>query len=736
MPRSARRANLAALSLCALVATAGAWAGESLDLAGAYARAAEYLPWRIEKWMARHHTYDVRWSADGQQAAFESRGPDANGWMVLDVASRTVRLEKEAPSFATSPVRQVNLSPDGRWGVGVEGFNLWLVGSGSGSKHPLTRDGSAEAAYSASYSFGLIGYEEHHAQRGPMRPAIGLWSPDGRRFISYQYDQRSLKPQHYWYAVTGEGYGKRPEVIPQLAPYAEEGDPFAQLVMVDVQAGTAAPIKGATLGTYFDPVYANVIQWSADGRFCYILREGPAFRQVAIQRLDVASGELEEVYRQESDTYVLLSGSRYPAIWPLLRGGRTAVWFSEHTGWGNLYLLDLERGKLGRALTTGRRVVKSVLRVDEAKGWVYFIASGSDERMDPYHNQLFRARLDGGGVQKLTPEPADHIVSLSPDGRVFLDTQVEGVASAPRTLLRSLEGGAVIAKIAAVDFAPLRARRWHAAERVRVRDADDLYDVYLTLNKPSDFDPKRRYPVLDYVYGPPNQYQAAPSFPVGPDWDVGMEFWHAQAIAELGFIVAIIDAPGTPSRGYEFARASYGEKSYDVGMRHHIAALRQLAANDPSLDLERVGVFGNSGGGYASARAMLLYPEFFKVGVSGAGVHDIGRAQTGSWAGRYMGPYSENRELYDRLSNTSLASRLQGKLLLMHGEADAEVSISATQQFAHALIEANRDFDLLYIPNMTHYTSRNPYFVRRRWDYFVRHLLDAAPPQDFRVPAP
>jgi dipeptidyl-peptidase-4 len=356
--------------------------------------------------------------------------------------------------------------------------------------------------------------------------------------------------------------------------------------------------------------------------------------------------------------------------------------------------------------------------------------------MDPYYNQLFRARLDGGGVEKLTPERADHIVSLSPDGRVFLDTQVESIASAPRTLLRSVEGGKVIAKVAEVDFAPLRARRWRAAERVRVKDADDRYDVYVTLNRPSDFDPKRRYPVLDYVYGPPNQYQAAPSFPVGPDWDVGMEFWHAQALAELGFIVVVIDGPGTPSRGYDFQRATYGEKSYDVGMRHHVAALRQLAAKDRSIDLDRVGVFGNSGGGYTSTRAMLLYPEFFKVGVSGAGVHDIGRTQTGSWAGRYVGPYSENRELYDRLSNTSLASRLQGKLLLMHGEADPEVSIGATQQLVHALIEANRDFDVLYIPNMTHYTSRNPYFVRRRWDYFVRHLLGEMPPPGFRVPAP
>lgn len=726
-----RRACVPALSL--LLCT-GAASGN--DLATAYERASRLLPWQVDGWLEQPETYAARWSADGRRFAYRSTSRKDARWMLGDARTGVVRAVDQAPEFTVAPATDAAQNPDGRFGIGVEGFNLWLLERGVDGRRALTRDGVEIYAYAPLYSFGAIVEAERAAFRGPMRPAQGAWSPDGRYFATYRYDQRKVGNQYYWKPVGSAGAGKRPQLVVQSSPYPGEPNALAELVLCEIAAGTCRTVAGATFETFLDPFSAGLVQWGADGKALYWLHEGRGLRSVSVNRLDIASGNRRTLYREESATYLMLSGSRYPAIWQVLRDGQELLWFSERDGWGNLYAIDLATGRIRHTITRGRGVVRKLLRVDEAGGWAYFVASGRDPGIDPYFRQLFRARLDGGGTEVLTPEAADHVISMPAVGSVFLDLQSRDLATAPRTLLRALTDGRIRAEVATTDLDPLRARGWLPPSRERVRDADDRYDVFVTVFRPSGYDPANRYPVLDYIYGLSSLARTPPTFPVGANFELGSYFWQAQAMAELGFIVVMLDGPGTPLRGHEFARESYGSGHVDSTLRHHVAAIRQLAARDPSCDLSRVGIFGKSGGGFASTRAMLLYPDFFKVAVSAAGAHDLVRLYAPEWGDRYIGPYEDSRELYAQLSNATFTAQLTGKLLLIHGESDSEVTPAMTQQLVAALIAANRDFDLLYVPDRDHDLDDDPYVVRRRWDYFVTHLLRLAPPPGFRIAGP
>lgn len=717
--------------LFALATAAPVTAGD--DLAAAYRCAADYLQFRVPKWLTHHETWAAAWSDDGRRFAWRSVGPAGEQWQLGDAGTGKVTRSETQPAFAVPRHANINLSPRGDTGIGLEQFNLWRV-DGDGTRHALTTDGREERCYSAQYAFGVIENWERQALHGPMRPARGVWSPDGRWFATWRYDHGHARPQYYWRAVGAEGYGGRPEFVAQPAPYPGDAhDAFAELVLVDMDAGSVRVVADITFRTLVDPVAAGLLQWSADSSALYFLEEGRGLREVTLKRLDLDDGSITSLYQERSDTYLMLSGSRYPAIWAVLDRGRSLLWYSERDGWGNLYRINLANGKARNAITQGPGVVRQLVRLDEAAGWVYFLANGREPGVDPYFRQFYRARLDGRRVQLLTPEPADHLVSLPPQGDAFLDVQSAGLGAAPKTVLRTLHSGEFRATIAEVDFAPLRARGWRPPERLRVRDADDRYDVYVSVFRPGDYDPARSYPVLDFIYGLSSLAETPYTFPPGADHELGTYYWRAQSVAEVGFVVVMLDAPGTPLRGYEYARQSYGAGHVDSTLRHHVAAIRQLAARDKSLDLERVGIFGHSGGGFTSTRAMLFYPDFFKVAVSSAGSHDLVRMYGPEWGDRYIGPYESNRDVYEQLCNAHYADRLRGKLLLAHGEADSEVTIAMTQQLVHAFIAANKDIDQLYIPNADHDMSNHPYFIRKRWDYFVTHLLGRTPPADFRV---
>ncbi|HET9016465.1 MAG TPA: prolyl oligopeptidase family serine peptidase, partial [Thermomicrobiaceae bacterium] len=531
---------------------------------------------------------------------------------------------------------------------------------------------------------------------------------------------------------------------PVLHSYAyplpgDEDVPRAAYVIFEAETGRRVPVPDvpAPLLYYGSPLRPERVWWSEDGRRLYVVSLGRGYTSYALAVIDAETGASRTLVEEHSDTGV----DPHPAYGgrPIIRvldGGRRVLWYSQRDGWGHLYRYDGETGALERRLTQGAWAVTDVLHVDERERVVTFTAVGREPGRDPYDNALYRVSLDGGEPVLLTPEDATHQVTASPDGRFFVDSYSH-VDLPPVTVLRAADGS-VVRELERADVARLEQTGWRPPERFRANARDGATDVYGVLILPTWFDPARdgRLPVLDSIYAGPQTNQAPTSFS-GYSTTTSVpskerDFWHAQALAELGFAVVMVDGLGMPFRSRAFADRAYRDLG-DGGLPDHVAAIRQLAERHPFLDLERVGIYGHSAGGYASAHAILAYPDFYRVAVSSAGNHDH-RLDKATWVERYMGlPVGEH---YAAQANAALADRLRGKLLLMHGEMDENVHPASTLQLVDALIKANRDFDLLILPNRPHGMGSDPYFVRRRWDYFVRHLLGAEPPGDYAIAAP
>ena len=389
-------------------------------------------------------------------------------------------------------------------------------------------------------------------------------------------------------------------------------------------------------------------------------------------------------------------------------------------------------------MTSGAFNVSQIAHVNEAEGWVAFMAVGREPDRDPYLNHLYRVSLDDGEPDLLTPEDADHTVRFSPTGKHFVDI-FSRTDVPPVTNLRSASGELVL-EIERADIAPLLGTGWTAPERFTAKGRDGTTDVYGVIIRPSGFDPDacNRYPVIDYIYGGPQVNVAPTTFTdATPFTDPfrqgrGSGFWQAQAIAELGFVVVMVDGMGMPGRSRAYHDVSYRNLG-DAGLPDHIAAIRQLGDREPALDLSRVGIYGHSAGGYASAHAILAHADFYKVCVSSAGNHDH-RLDKASWVERYMSP--EVGPHYDEQANRSLAANLSRQAPAGPRRNGRERPPGFTLALVDALIKANKDFDLLIVPNRPHRLDNDPYFLRRRWDYFVRHLLGVEPPAGYRIAEP
>ena len=422
--------------------------------------------------------------------------------------------------------------------------------------------------------------------------------------------------------------------------------------------------------------------------------------------------------------------------------GESVTWFSSRSGWGHLYLLDAQTGEERCQLTSGAWNVHDIVHVDEADRWIYFTACGREAERDPYYRHLYRCSFDDGQLELLTPEDADHDVAFSPSGAYLVDTFSR--IDQPQTIVLRAADGRLVTELEQADVSGLLERGWRYPERFRVKARDGVTDIYGMIIRPSDYDPSRKYPVLDAIYPGPQVIRTPKAFPTATN-----QYWQDQALAELGFIVITIDGFGTPYRSRKFidvaTGAGFGEAG---GLEDHVVGIKQLGERDRSLDLERVGIYGHSGGGYASTRAMLLFPDFYKAAVSSAGNHD-NLDYVALWAEAWIGLY--DRETYTHQDNVRLAANLKGKLLLVHGEMDDNVHPSETLRLVDALIAANKDFEMLIIPHTNHgifdlrrgltafdsdYARGHPYFTRKRWDFFVRNLLGAEPPEGFGIKGP
>jgi dipeptidyl aminopeptidase/acylaminoacyl peptidase len=487
-------------------------------------------------------------------------------------------------------------------------------------------------------------------------------------------------------------------------------------MIFDIETGGRTPIRmePAALQYYGG---GPGFQWSEDGRRASIVLTDRGYTWRELREVDAVTGAVRVVVRETGDPYF----SSYTTPRPQLLGdGAEVLWASERDGWMHLYLYDGQTGGLKNQVTSGEWVFRGIEHVDEADRVLYFTAGGRESDRDPYLEHLYRVNLDGSGLRLLTPEAANHSIRFSPDADYFVDTYSRADL-APVSVLRRSSDGRKIRDLEEANIDSLLALGWNQPEPFQAKARDGVTDIYGLIWRPTTFDPARRYPVVEQIYTGPHSFFVPKSFSAYRNT--------AQSIAELGFIVVQIDGLGTSGRSREFHDFSYRNLG-DGGIPDHVAAMRQMASRYPYMDLDRVGIYGHSAGGYDATHAILAHPEFYKVAVSSAGNHDH-RLDKAVWNTQWMGlPIDEH---YEEQSNVTLAGQLQGKLLLVHGDVDENVPVSATLRLVDALIKAEKDFEMLIMPNQTHGLGRHPYFTRKRWDFFVKHLHGVDPPADYRI---
>lgn len=640
------------------------------------------------------------------------------------------------PDTVPKPPVTETASPDGRWVAFEREENLWIRELESGEEVQLTSDGEEDFGYAVQPE-GCCGVVTGRRENREQPPVLA-WSPDSRRIATHRFDERFVREMALL-ETNVEG--------PILHTYhnALPGDsviPTYQIHVFDVESRTGVGAQeppqemvntsccGLLRFLPSDEIIWKDAKWSSGSEEFFFTYGHRSFDTLRLVEMDAATGASKVILTETSPTYVEMNArSGGLPNWRVVNENREVIWFSERDGWGHLYRFDVATGQLLNRITEGPWMVLDLLEVDETAGWIYFTGVGREEGRDPYYRHLYRVRMDGSGLQLLTPEDADHEVTFSPSGRFVVD-KVSTPTSEPVTVLRRADGTRILT-LEEADFSALLETGWEWPVPFTVKARDGVTDLYGFLYFPTHFDPEGSYPVVDYIYpGPqtgPIGYRQASSGARG----------NGRALAELSFIVFTIDALGTPLRHKAFHDAYYSNMG-DNGILDHIHALRQLAGRYSAMDLDRVGIFGHSGGGFSSTDALLRYPDFFKVAVSSAGNHD-NRSYDYTWGEKYQGLWKKNEDgtdTFDSQANQNLAKNLKGRLLLMYGTLDDNVHPNANLLLVDELIKHNKDFDLIVLPNRNHRYANEPYVIRRTWDYFVRHLLGKEPPREYEIRRP
>ena len=683
-----------------------------------------------------------------------------------------VCTESERPEQPANSV----LSPDERWAAFIRDHNLWVRDMESGEEFALTSGGIERHGF-ATNSQGWFRSD---------RPVLH-WSPDSRKIATYRLDERDVEQMHLL-----ETAQDRP--ILDSWPYALPGDtivPMHERVVLDVENRSKIwldiePSHQRTsncCGLERGDQWAD-ISWSEDASKMAFVTTSRDYREVNLYIADTETGDVRHVYGETAETFFESNlTSRGVPNWRVLFDRDEFIWFTRKDEWGHLYLHRLEDGALVRRITYGNWNVVDVLHVDGQQGRVWFTAAGRKEGRDPYLEHLYRVdfgkpgepaglqddatkrgaterdgdrtdegrrRADGitgtfgtSAVRDtidielgnghpvidmpvlLSPQEANHEVTASPSGRFFVDEYSD--FSTPSVTVLRTAGGEQVMTLEQADIGPLQQTPWVKPEPFVVKARDGETDLYGLIYKPSDFDPDRSYPVVVNLYPGP-QIGSVGTRSFSP-----IRRGQTHALAELGFIVVQLDALGTPLRSKSFHTAWYGDMS-DNGIEDQIAGVRQLAERHPWIDADRAGMYGHSGGGYATMSALLRFPGVFKAGVASAGNMD-NRGYTYYWGEKYQGPRVVDGD-HDTFADQAIwkkAGQLQDRLLLTYGTTDSNVHPNTTLLLIDELIRENKDFDLIVMPNRGHGYANERYHLRRTFDFFVRHLMETEPPREYRM---
>ena len=602
-------------------------------------------------------------------------------------------------------------SPDGKWIAFVKDYNLYVRSTATGKEIQLSHDGEKFYAY-AQYSPGLREMVKAKTNT-PKLHVSAIWSPDSKKIATMRIDERKAKRHHLLqFAPPGEQRAILYSFVYELPGDKELSQ--GEAVIFDIE-------KRKMLSVNCEPLLLPLMFWAAPTQFwtedssrIYFIRTERGYKKIHLEEMNATTGKVQRILTETSKTCV----DPHMTYLHILGNGAEIIWSSERDGWCHLYLYDGKTGELKNQITKGEYVVRSIAHVDEKNRKIYFTAGGREKGRDPYLRHLYKINLDGSKLKLLTSEDADHNVRFSPSGNYFIDTYSR-INTLPLSVLRRSKDGEIIRELEKADIELLLNAGWPWPMPFKVKGRDGKTDIYGAIYRPSNFDPSKKYPVIDGIYNGPQAVRTPKYFRASSQ---------DQSLAELGFIVITIDGMGTAMRSKAFHNVSYKNLG-DSGLEDHILGIKQLAKRYSYMDLNRVGIYGHSAGGYDSTHAMLTHPEFYKVAVSSSGCHD-NRSDKVWWNELWMGyPVGDH---YRQQANPSLAKNLKGKLLLVHGDLDDNVHPAATLQLVDALIKANKDFDLLIMPNK-HHNLGSGYFVRKRWDYFVKHLLGVNPPKEYKI---
>lgn len=569
-------------------------------------------------------------------------------------------------------------SPNKKYTAYIQEYNLFVKENEGGKATQLTFDGSPGEFYSS-----YIKWSPNSAFI-----AVNKFRPSEKRFIKFieSSPKNQLQP-------------KLKEV-----EYLKPGDalPINQPCLFSVSKLSQIPVNFVEYLNQFD---VTDPEWRKDSRAFTVEYNRRGHQKYSVLEMDTASGKITVLAEETPKTFFSYSGKKYRKD---INDGKEMIWMSERDGWNHLYLFNSE-GKLKNQITKGKWVVRKVEYVDEKDRQIIFSAGGMNKNEDPYHLHYYKIGFDGKGLTQITSENANHEVTFSEDYKYLVDYYSR--ADLPgQTVLRSATDGKILQVLEETDIKALEKTQWQKPEIFTAKGRDGETDIWGLIYRPTNFDPNKKYPVIEYIYAGPHNSFVPKSF-------IGINSRFA-GLAELGFICVQIDGMGTSNRSKAFHDVCW-QNLKDAGFPDRIKWMQAAAKKYSYMDIERVGIFGGSAGGQSSTGAVLFHPDFYKVAVSSCGCHD-NRMDKIWWNEQWMG-YPIGKQ-YEECSNVVNADKLQGNLMLILGEVDDNVDPASTMQVADALIKANKDFELVILPGTNH-TLGGSYGERKRRDFFIKHLI-------------
>jgi dipeptidyl-peptidase 4 len=576
-------------------------------------------------------------------------------------------------------------SPDGKWTASIRDSNVILRDVQADKEFPLTTEGREGQAY------GML-----------------QWSPDSQTLVAFRIEPGEQKEVHL-IESSPRGAGR---AALHSRPYALPGDKFTayEMHLFDVAQKQEIPcaVDRMDFGT-------PRLRWSKDGnRFTY-QQVDRGHQRLRLSEVDARTGASRCLIDEKSETFIWTAHTENVGVphFTWLEKTDELIYASERDGWRHLYLVDVKEGAIRNQITQGEFVVRGIERIDEDSRQVVFRACGRNSDQDPYFIHYYRVNFDGTGLTVLTAGNGTHTLQESPDRRYAIDTYSR-IDQPPIHELRRMSDGQLLCKLEEADISELTSRGFEAPEVFTAKGRDGKTDIWGIICRPRNFDPAKKYPVIEQIYAGPQGSFVPKAFSSQRRFS---------SLTDLGFVVVQIDGMGTANRSKAFHDVCW-KNLKDAGFADRILWHQAVAAEHAWYDIGRVGIYGGSAGGQNATAALLFHPEFYNVGVSGCGCHD-NRMDKASWNEQWMG-YPVGPQ-YAESSNIDNAAKLRGKLLLIVGEMDTNVPPESTFRLADALIKAGKDFDLVVVPGAGHGMGGS-YGTRRMHDFFVRHLLGEEPP--------